>query len=75
MTTDARGRLEADPFDYRVTSGGRVIVERGGRTVMTLAGDSAARLITRLASADEHTAQLLLAKATGHYAHGNERRT
>jgi hypothetical protein len=72
--TDARGRLEDDPFDYRVTSGGQVLVARGGRTVVTVGGASATRLITSLAEADERTAQLLLAKATGNYKRGNERR-
>ncbi|KQX06567.1 MULTISPECIES: hypothetical protein [unclassified Leifsonia] len=72
--TDARGRLESDPFDYRVTSGGQVLVARGGRTVLTVSGASAARLVTTLASADERSTQLLLAKATGNYKRGNERR-
>ncbi|MET0724831.1 MAG: hypothetical protein ABWY36_00675 [Leifsonia sp.] len=71
---DARGRLDDDPFDYRVTSGGRVLVARGGRTVVTVSGASAAKLVTSLAQADERSAQLLLAKATGNYKRGNERR-
>jgi hypothetical protein len=72
--TDARGRLDEDPFDYRVTSGGHVLVDRGGRTVVTVSGASAAKLVTSLSTADERSAQLLLAKATGNYKRGNERR-
>ena len=36
--SDQRGRLVADPFDYRVTKDGAVIVSRGGRPVTTVGG-------------------------------------
>ena len=71
---DQRGRPQSDPFDYRVTGGEQVIVARGGRTIVTIRGAAAAKLITSLASAGERGAQMLLAKATGNYKHGNERR-
>ena len=32
--SDERGRLVADPFDWRVTKQGGVLVSRGGRVVM-----------------------------------------
>ncbi|MEX1079412.1 MAG: hypothetical protein WED09_09930 [Homoserinimonas sp.] len=34
--TDARGRLEPDPFDYRETKAGELMSSRGGRVVVTL---------------------------------------
>jgi hypothetical protein len=67
-----------DPFDYRVTKSGQVLISRGGRQVVTVAGARAARLIAILGSAeangDEDAAQLALAKVTGNYKRGNERR-
>jgi hypothetical protein len=67
-----------DPFDYRVTKSGQVLISRGGRQVVTVAGARAARLIATLESAkangDEDAAQLALAKVTGNYKRGNERR-
>jgi hypothetical protein len=67
-----------DPFDYRVTKSGQVLISRGGRQVVTVAGARAARLIATLDSAsstgDEEAVQLALAKATGNYKRGNERR-
>jgi hypothetical protein len=48
-------------FSYRETKDGRVRVALHGRHVITLAGDDAQR-------------QLLLAKATGNFKRGNERR-
>ncbi len=63
-----------DPFSWRATRAGEVMVERGGRVVMTIGGVSASRLLSRLEDADDAQRQLLLAKATGNYKRGNERR-
>ena len=71
---DRRGRLSADPFDYRVTKNGQVFISRGGRQVGTVSGDRAARLIKELNRGDDRSRQLALAKATGNYKRGNERR-
>jgi hypothetical protein len=71
--SDERGRLTADPFDYRVTKEGGVIVFRGGRAVMTVGGIDAARLVAALQRADDSQAQHLLARASGNYRRGNER--
>jgi hypothetical protein len=71
--SDDRGRLTADPFDYRVTKEGGVIVFRGGRAVMTVGGNDAARLVAALQRADDSQAQQLLARASGNYRRGNER--
>lgn len=73
MPPDARGRLIEDPFGYRVTKDGKVLISRGGRLVTTVSGDGAARLAARLAPADAEEAQHLLARATGNDRHGNER--
>lgn len=65
--------LVDDPFDYQVTRSGLVLVTRSGRRVATIAGSRAARLIDRLGH-DDDTDQQLLARATGNYRQGNERR-
>ena len=72
MATDARAVLAALPYSYRTSRDGKVFVARAGRTVTTLAGPAAARLLTRLQGADDAAVQLLLAKTTGHYRHGTE---
>jgi hypothetical protein len=69
-----RTRLNADPFTYRVTKDGRVRVDRGGRTVATVAGPDAERLVRKLAGASPDGVQDLLARATGNYRRGNEGR-
>ena len=53
-----------------MTASGMVLISRGGRQVTTVRGAAATRLADALERApDEHAAQLLLAKATGHYKH------
>lgn len=68
--------LESDPFGYRAVKSGRVLIDRGGRVVTVLDGAKAGKLLGRLAEVtDERERQLLLARATGNYKRGNERRT
>ena len=62
--------LADDPFDHQVTSSGQVRVFRGGRLVTVIGGRDAARL----EDADEVRRQHLLARATGNYRQGNEKR-
>ncbi|MEO8230363.1 MAG: hypothetical protein ABI628_11470 [Chloroflexota bacterium] len=72
--TDRRGRLESDPFDHRTTADGSIRITRAGREVTVLRGDAARRLAVRLADAEPAAIQFELARATGQYRHGNERR-
>ena len=71
---DRRARLDEDPFAYRVTKDGRVLISRGNVQVGIVAGARAARLIAELESGDDTARQLALAKITGNYTRGNERR-
>jgi hypothetical protein len=64
--------LDDDPFGYRVTKDGRILVSRGGRLVVTVAGAKAERLIGMLGVSPVQD-QELLARATGNYRRGNER--
>ena len=72
---DQRGRLEAEPFAYRVTKDGVVFIAWHGKTVTTLKGKQADAFLAKIAGLDDHAAQLVMARATGHFRHGNERRT
>lgn len=76
LALDRWGRhvgLEADPFCWQITKDGRVMVFRGGRQVAVIAGANADRLRPRLATSPEG-AQQALARATGNYRRGNEKR-
>ena len=65
--------LQDDPFDYRVTKDGRVLVSRGGRLVVVVSGSKADRLVALLGQ-DAAQDQELLARVTGNYRRGNEKR-
>jgi hypothetical protein len=65
--------LDNDPFTWQVTKDGRVLIARDGRRVAIVSGVAADRLRPRLESSPER-AQQALARATGNYRRGNERR-
>ena len=71
-TVDKRGVLAAEPFAYRVNKDGRIFISWQGRTVMIVKADVAERMLVKLKSADTKMVQLILAKATGNFKHGNE---
>jgi hypothetical protein len=64
---------DEQPFDYRATKDGRVLITWNGKQVMTLKGDKAAKFLEQIADADDFAAQLQMAKATGNFKRGNER--
>lgn len=61
------------PFSYRATKSGTVHIAFHGKTVTTLSGRDAARFLGRLEAAGAGQAQLVMAKATGHFKRGTER--
>ncbi len=72
---DRRAKLDDAPFSYRVIKDGRVLLYWRGKQVKTLAGADAQKFLARVESLDEPGAQLLMAKATGHFKHGSERQS
>jgi hypothetical protein len=71
---DRRGKLADDrPFAYRLTKEGKALIYWRGKEIMVVAADKAARIRSEAAGGDEYSMQLLLAKMTGHFKHGNER--
>ena len=70
---DKRGRLDDEPFDFRATKSGVVFISWHGKTVTTLKGKHAETFLARIVGLDASAAQLLMAKATGHFKHGTER--
>ncbi len=70
---DKRGRLQKEPFTFRTTKDGKVFIHWHGKQIMILKGTSADKFIASIAHADTQQAQLIMAKITGHFKHGNER--
>ncbi len=61
-------------FAWQATKDGSVRIAWRGRVVTTLTGARAARFLHEVEDADEEAAQLLMARATGNFKRGNERR-
>jgi len=70
---DRRGVLDEEVFAYKVTKNRKVFITWYGKQVTTLSGRMAEGFISSIAGASGKDAQLIMAKATGHFKHGNER--
>jgi len=73
MPIDERDRLKENPFDYKLTKAGKMMIFYEHRQIMMLSEKQAGKLNRKLDGAGDFDKQLLLAKATGHFKHGNER--
>jgi len=65
--------VTASGFSYRTTKNGDVFIDHNDRHVVTLRGKAAERFLARVMAVDNEGAQLVMAKVTGNYKHGNER--
>ena len=66
-------QLEED-FSYRTTKDNKVFIYWRGREVTVLKGSGAQRFLEKVEGLGRSEAQLAMAKATGNFKRGNERR-
>jgi hypothetical protein len=71
-TTDS---LADEPFSHHTRADGTIVVSYRGAPVTLLRGRAADRFATRMDGADADAAQQLMARVTGNFKHGNERRS
>jgi hypothetical protein len=71
---DQPNRLDEDIFSFNVTKSGLVMIYWYEKRVKTLAGHAAQKFLSRIDGLDGADAQLVMAKATGNFKRGNERR-
>ncbi|GAU76062.1 hypothetical protein [Fusibacter sp. 3D3] len=71
---DARGKLEEGFFDYTVSKNGKVFISWYGKEVMILKDQASKKLLEKLENASEYDVQLILAKVTGNFKRGNEKK-
>ncbi|MCB0129909.1 MAG: hypothetical protein KDD78_03640 [Caldilineaceae bacterium] len=74
MTIDQRNQLADEPFSYRTTKAGTVFISWQGKQVTVLQGKAAATFLARINGLEGQAAQLIMAKVTGNFKRGNERR-
>jgi len=72
---DARGLLLKErPFSYRARKDGGVEIFHRRRPVTTLAGKLAENFVAAVEESSSDELQFLMAKATGNFKRGNERK-
>lgn len=72
-SVDRRGKLDDDIFTYKITKDRKAFISWHGKQVMTLSGRKAEEFIAEIEAVQGKEAQLIMAKATGHFKHGNEK--
>lgn len=70
---DKRGRFDEENSTYRITKDKKVFISWHGKQVITLSGTKAEDFIIDIKDADSKEAQLIMAKVTGNFKHGNEK--
>lgn len=71
---DKRGKLEEEVFTYKITKDKKVFISWYGKPVVTLSGTKAEDFIAKIENTEGKEAQLLMAKITGNFKHGNEKK-
>ena len=69
---DQRGVLDEEVFTCRVNKDRKVFISFNGKQVTILSGRKAEKFISDMENANAKEAQLIMAKATGNFKHGNE---
>lgn len=75
MPIDQRNVLDEEPFDYKVLKDNKIQIFWENKPVMFIKGKQAEDLLKKLSSAEGKDKQLLLAKVTGNFKRGNEKRS
>lgn len=71
---DKRGKLDEEVFTYKITKDKKVFISWYGKLVCTLNGYKADDFISDIEGCtNDKDAQLIMAKVTGHFKHGNEK--
>jgi hypothetical protein len=71
---DQRGILDEAVFVYQQTKDGKVLISWQNKLVKILKGAEADKFLKKITDLDEKQTQLALAKITGNFKRGNERR-
>lgn len=70
---DKRNRLDEEIFSYKINKDNKVFIFYNGKQIMILKGIESEKFMRRINTADPKEAQLIMAKVTGNFKHGNER--
>jgi hypothetical protein len=70
---DKRNRLSEEVITYKTTKDNKVFIYWMGRQVTILSGMESVKFLQRILNKDHKETQLIMAKITGNFKHGNEK--
>lgn len=70
---DKKGVLQRGVFDYKVTKDKKVLISWNNKQVVILSGENAEKFISKIQNASDYEKQMVMAKMTGNFKHGNEK--
>lgn len=70
---DKQNILDEEPFSYKVTKDKKVFIYWHGKQVTILKGEKSEEFLAKIQNADTKETQLVMAKVTGNFKHGNEK--
>ncbi len=70
---DKRGKLQEHPFSHKLTKSNKLMIYFKGKHIKTLNSKQTDAFIAKSRGKTEMEVQLILAKITGNFKHGNER--
>ncbi len=70
---DKRNVLDSEPFSYKVFKDNKIFIYWNGKQVTILKGKESERFLAKIQNVDTKEAQLIMAKITGNFKHGNEK--
>lgn len=70
---DKRDRLSEEVFTYKITKDNKVFIFWKGKQVTILSGKESNKFLQRILNKDHKETQLVMAKITGNFKHGNEK--
>lgn len=73
MSIDKRKILETEPFSYQITKDRKVRLFHKGKEVKIISGNTAMNFMAKIENCSIKEQQLIMAKITGNFKHGNER--
>lgn len=71
---NSRNSSDSNEFSWQIRKG-EVMISWKGRIVTVLRRETAMKFQEKISTANEHESQMIMAKATGNFKRGNERKS
>jgi hypothetical protein len=70
---DKRNKLDEEPFSYKISKDNKIFIYWHEKQITILKGKDSDKFLARILNADLKEQQLVMAKVTGNFKHGNEK--